>query len=133
MKATVITDASWCPNTKAAGWAAWVKADGYPSRGFSGVVQQLCKSSNEAEIIAAAAGVGVAFRAYGATRILIQSDCDVVGREVWKHLPEDVRLNCAVRYKHVKGHTEIDDKRSWANRWCDEHAKIAMKHLRVLL
>lgn len=129
MRATVIADASWCPQTHAAGWACWIAGDGFKSKGFSGPVHKLCDSSNEAELQAVAIGVGLAHQLYGATNILVQSDCTHVEKHFRPLCPPGLTL----RYKHVKGHTTIKDSRSWANRWCDREAKNNMRYLRALL
>ncbi len=47
---TVFSDASFCPETNAAGWGAWFKADGMPQGVYdSGSVPVLCASSHDAE------------------------------------------------------------------------------------
>jgi hypothetical protein len=130
IRATVITDASWCPEDKVAGWAAWIAGDDFPPQGFSGPTLRYCKSSNDAELVAAAIGCGLAYRMFGATRILIQSDSLAVGKHLLPNLPPDIFQNCTFTFRHVKGHTTIQDSRSWANRWCDEQAKQHMRRLR---
>lgn len=128
--ATVITDASWCPKTRVAGWAAWIAGDSWKSQGFSGPTLRHCQSSNDAELVAAAIGCGLAYRMFGATTILIQSDNTSVGKQLKYNLPDDVRQACLITYRHVKGHTKVNDTRSWANRWADREAKHHMRSLR---
>lgn len=135
MRATVITDASFCPDTKAGGWAVWIAGDIGARIKQSGPFKTNPPSSNDAEIMAAINGCAIAYRA-GARTILIQSDCKGVqdailkGKAIWKaaktlHFPD-----AHIQYRHVKGHTNNPAARSWVNRWCDEQAKKHMKEAR---
>lgn len=144
MKATVITDASFCPRTRAAGWAAWVRVDGRkePIRRY-GAFKQPVASSRDAEMLAAINGVFIATKE-GATEVLVQTDCLAV-----VHMFEGVTVqksikNAFVRAKakagvqgvrmsarHVKGHTSDAAPRSWVNRWCDEQAGKQMRTQRA--
>ncbi|MEM1345568.1 MAG: reverse transcriptase-like protein [Pseudomonadota bacterium] len=144
-RATVITDASFCADTRSAGWAAWIKGDDGLSIQRSGTFNMPPASSLEAETWAAANGVFLAVSA-GARVILLQTDCMTVvhgvqkkGRQapkIWRKnlkmaletLPYAVDLQLSAR--HVKGHTRDGAPRSWVNRWCDKHARRAMKEQR---
>lgn len=144
MKATVITDASFCPQTKAAGWAAWVRIDnqGEPICRY-GSFKQPVSSARDAEMLAAINGVFIAMKE-GATQVLVQTDCLAVvhmfqGVTVQKSIRN--AFACAmskagiagirVSAKHVRGHTNDPASRSWVNRWCDEHAGKQMRANRV--
>ena len=144
---TVITDASFCLKTKAAGWAAWIVLGRDNRLQKSGQLPD-CPSAMEAEMMAALNGIAIAF-AHGAGRVLLQTDCiAVVGcisgkknkwlkaRKRWNPLverafPDGLPKN--VEARHVKGHTRKADARSWVNRWCDEHARAEMRALRRTL
>lgn len=135
MRATVITDASFCPDTKACGWAAWIAPDLGERHRASGRFKDIAGDVNVAEVRAAINGITLAYR-IGARIILIQSDSVAVASAIKKgkwgwaeartlHFPD-----ATVNYRHVKGHTNIQDARSFVNRWCDKEAKRHMKEMR---
>jgi len=79
---TIIADASFCPASRAAGWAAWIKADGRDSALISGAITKIAPaSSGEAEFFAVANAL---FKAVQdgfigpSDRVMIQSDCVAV-------------------------------------------------------
>lgn len=138
MRATVITDASFCSETKAGGWAAWIAYDRGPKGQHSGSFRSRPPNSGVAELQAALNGIWIAYQ-NGARDILIQTDCMAIVHAVQgsggyasayrlarvEHFPQ-----AAVRAKHVKGHSQTSDARSWCNRWCDAQAKIHMRKQR---
>lgn len=135
--ATVISDASWCPETRAAGYACWVVCNGDRVKD-SGPIPFAPVSSNDAEIYALRRGVELARRQFKADALLLQSDCvgalhrfglyggqkksryTPISRTAMKEhfLGEEFKVMC----KHVKGHTSNPDARSYVNRWCDKEA-----------
>ena len=138
--ATVITDASFCPKSKKAGWAAWIKIDGIagPIKRY-GSFKEKVKTSTEAEKLAAANGLFIAHR-MGATGFLLQTDCMSVihlvdGVTKKQRLKDDwkrIMATCGIlgkplRARHVNGHTSTKDARSHVNRWCDKMANKARK------
>lgn len=138
VRATVITDASFCPNTKSGGWAAWVKGDGGIVVKRSGALR-LCENSTHAEVAAAANGCWLA-AASGARELLLQSDCMAVIHilrgackaplllETWRLLMAmPVMQGVVVTGRHVKGHGRVKDARTWVNDWCDREARIYME------
>lgn len=142
--ATVITDASFCHETKASAWAAWVRVRSvrYPIRASGNFKSVNCQSPFQAELFAAANGVALAI-ANGATTILVQTDCLEVVRVFngkRSPLPKGVaqsfgkitkmieQKEVRVTARHVKGHTRRDEPRFYVNRWCDKNAK---KHMRT--
>ena len=140
MRATVITDASFCHQTKAGGWAAWIAYDQGPKGQHSGMFRSRPKDSGTAELQAALNGIWLAYQ-NGARDILIQTDCMPVvhavqgfGTGVYVAIYRDARRqhfpDAAVRAKHVRGHTSTDDARSWCNRWADSAAKKQMRKQR---
>jgi hypothetical protein len=137
-RATVIADASFCPSTRAAGWATWIThnflLDGAPRtvrvKRF-GTFHKSPKNSVEAEVWAAYNGIWLAYNR-GAFDILCQTDCmAAIQRDHTtvrtKHWPE-----ARVEFRHVKGHTAGEDARSWVNNWCDTHARKIMRQQRAL-
>jgi ribonuclease HI len=139
VSATVIADASWCPHTKAAGWAAWVVINHTsPPRVQRvqryGRFHQRPKSSTEAELWAAWNGIWIAHK-LGATDVLCQTDCLSVvqhpgsGRRGHSYPEVSKRYwpGTKVTFRHVKGHTSNPEPRFYVNRWCDTHARKVMK------
>jgi ribonuclease HI len=79
---TIITDASFCPDSRAAGWAAWIKADGRDSALVSGPLTKTAPaSSGEAEFFAVANALFKAVKdgfIGQRDKVMIQSDCVAV-------------------------------------------------------
>lgn len=143
--ATVITDASFCPDTKAAAWAGWVKVDGVREAIKGSGRLRECSDSTLAETMAAANGIWMA-ASRGARHILIQSDCMAVihlveGKSKSPRLLEVMRqlrtYDCmrgvTLSARHVKGHGVIKDTRTWVNDWCDKTAGEIMGKQRAQL
>lgn len=138
LRATVLTDASYCDKTDSGGFAAWVRVDGIPdAMRYSGPLKSPVKSSTFAEVRAALIGIWYAARA-GATHVLIQSDCMTIvhlthGRcknpdlvKLWLDAFARDDMRVMIVAKHVKGHGNIKDARTWVNAWCDDAAKSHM-------
>lgn len=136
---TLFTDASWCPNTRVAGWAAWAKCNGGTMR-QSGAMKSLVESSELAEVMAAANGLHQVVRHFGptpGTTVLVQLDCLGAMRalesgEKWPqvvHEWERLRIGSELRlkYRHVKAHQGGKTPRSWVNGWADREAKAHMR------
>ena len=139
-RATVIADASWCPKTKAAGWAAWItinhQGQTSPQRvRRSGEFNRAPASSTEAELLALLNGIWLA-AVNGATHILAQTDCNGVVHSVRKGRPAELNViraqfpNLTIETRHVKGHTSRDEPRYYVNRWCDHNARRVMRTVR---
>lgn len=126
--ATVIADASFCPDTRAGGWACWVSHQG-PAVKKAGRFHRLPKNSTEAEAWALLNGIWYAAR-LGATHILGQSDCkmamvSIERRKSYKGIPfEELVL------RHVKGHSRRTEPRFYVNNWCDREARKVMRKWR---
>ena len=138
MKATVITDASFCQQTKAGGWAAWIAFDGGAKEQHSGVFRSRPQNSGFAELQAALNGIWFAYRR-GSREILVQTDCLAVVHaakhtgayaEAFRKARVEHFPDAVINAKHVKGHTKTADARSWCNRWCDREAKYKMRQQR---
>lgn len=120
---TLFTDASYCPDTGAWGWAAWCK-HGAPAEtlrhhggGFG------CPGSHTAEVRGIEAGIAMVAAQVdivGKT-VIIQCDCKSALRQadltpLWDLNPKAVRL------KHVKGHQGTKNPRTAVNTWADRAA-----------
>lgn len=135
LRATINTDASFCPHTRAAGWAVWISIDGGIKIKKSGMFKDRPKTSTEAELWAIFNGVWLAAHA-GVTSMLVQGDCmaalahvlrdTMQTRQLHKTLPRPVHI----RTKHVKAHRDTDSARTWVNDWCDTEAKKWMNYQR---
>lgn len=124
---TLFTDASFCPRTRAWGWAAWVKY-GAPAETLrlSGGGKH-CQGSNQAEFLALKYGIqAVATQVPVEGKVIVvQSDC-VSALERIGINPLTEAGAVAVRKKHVKGHQGLKCPRSAVNTWADHEAKQEM-------
>lgn len=142
--ATSITDASFCPNTKASAWAAWVKVDGIlaPIKRH-GYFKVPVAHSEQAELYAALIGIWFA-KEHNALGVLVQTDCisvvDAINGVARKgstletyhrEMAEKGLTHLTLKARHVKGHTAMPDARSWINRWCDQAAGQLMREQRA--
>jgi ribonuclease HI len=126
---TVITDASFCPQTKAAGWAAWIRLGKGKLIKRSGVFKIAPKDCTEAELWAAYNGIHIA-KAKGAEKVLLQTDCLAAINVIKKNKTKNEKGYLELR--HVKGHTNFTGARYWVNRWCDREAKKQMRKQRKI-
>lgn len=132
MRATVITDASFCHKTLASGWAAWITLDTKERIQKSGTFRDHPTSNTHAEQLAMFNAVTLAYLK-GARDVLVQSDC----LAVVKHSPafrprfEEVRLkhfpDCQVQFRWVPGHAGTDEPRLFAQDWCDRESRAIMR------
>lgn len=134
MRATVITDASWCPRSGAGGWAAWITFDGGRRIKQGGAFHRAPANSSEAEMWASLNGVAIAGR-NGATHVLLQTDCMDVVHKIKSRNKKAIYFSrkygvTNVYAKHVKGHTTHVEPRYYCNRWCDKTAKHHMRQQR---
>lgn len=137
--ATAITDASFCHQTRSAGWAAWIRIDGHHAAiKAAGQTKVKPLNSTFAEIYAALNGIWLAHH-HGAEAVLIQTDCMTVVHLVNSRCKnvDMVRLwasgraliPVAVKARHVKGHNlhKVKDARTFVNDWCDKQAYFHME------
>lgn len=124
---TLFTDASYCPDTHAWGWAAWIKY-GAPAETLrlSGGGSH-CQGSNQAELLALQHGIeAVAAQVPVVGKIVVvQSDC-LGALESLVVNPLTMAGATAVRKKHVKGHQGVKCPRSAVNTWTDRAAREEM-------
>lgn len=131
-RATVNTDASFCPRTKAGGWACWIAIDGGLKIKKSGVFHKRPKSAAEAEFWAMLNGAWLAAH-NGATNLLVQGDCTGALKKLRLDTPERRALfvqiphKVTIRTKWVKAHKHTETARHWVNDWCDKQAKRHMR------
>lgn len=139
---TIIADASFCPETKAAGYSVWL-ASNTGRKGFEGTLPKPYDNNvAEAMAIVNALWHGLDSGLLKAnTNVLIQSDSATAiailsgeGRAYNPQLKHAVRYtkdlaqryDLLLRFKHVPGHTSGQDKRTRAQNKCDEDAKAQM-------
>lgn len=133
MYVTMFTDASYCHQTKAAGWAVWIKYGAHPHDQTVRLVGACRRihDSMHAEYVALEEGLKALEKIPLEGKIVVvQSDCTgALAAIETSHL---VRVHGAlsVTKKHVKGHQGLKTARSAVNTWCDAEAKDAMRSLR---
>lgn len=148
MRATIIADASWCPDTKAAGYAFWIASD-RGKQGGSGAFKERVVTSCVAEMMALVNGLHTACKqglVQNADSVLMQTDClgaiqafqgqrgymSPVEQSVVKYYEELLTASSVhVSFRHVKGHTTRKEPRYYINSKCDEFAKKAMRKARA--
>jgi ribonuclease HI len=143
--ATVLVDASWCPDTGAAGYGYWIASDrgkiggGHPMKGK-------LSSSNIAEMQAVCSALFIVQQIgylLPTERVLIQTDseaaiqafmkkrevsidCEKHAVKVYQNLSRGIEVN----FRHIKGHTSRGEPRYLSNKHCDRQAKRAMAQAR---
>lgn len=154
MRVTIISDASWCPNTRAAGYGFWSVSERGRHAG-GGSFKAGAKSAMHAEMMAIVNALHVTLAlgiAAKGDRVLIQTDClygiytfegrGLMGKKARKRnaflspvvdlFKEHVRANdLTVEFRHVRGHTSVADQRSMAQRHADARARVGMKKARA--
>lgn len=147
MNVTLICDASYCDKHKVAGYGWWIACQ-RGKIGGAGRMTQDVENNNTAEMMAICntiwEGVNKGVIHMGDT-LLIQSDClsamdKMKGVQEAVTLQEKAILNyfdktvarnrLSIQFRHVRGHTNVDDRRSVANRMCDKRAKAEMRAAR---
>lgn len=145
---TINTDASFCPDTKAGGYAFYIRGDDFKLT-KAGSFKYKVKNPTDAEakcIINALHTLSI--------QSLPQVDVIVINTDSktcidhmsglqpsklygrGKALAHRIKNKCRaeeVKFKHVKAHTGKNDSRSWVNEWCDQQAKVWMRKKRAEL
>lgn len=146
---TLFTDASFCPTTRLASYAAWAKADGQVLR-KSGMLKDLPENSTEAEIKAIINGlyfVLVEMRPPEGSWIIAQTDCKTamdlfLGKvrsvPAWNGftsviLPKLHQAKVKTDFRHVKAHKGNSSPKNAVNTWCDQEARRLMRAARKAL
>lgn len=146
---TIISDASHCPETKIGGFGFWAVSNRGRHAG-SGSFKKKFRGSTPAEAAAIVNAVFISLRlgiAAKGDRVLIQTDSlhsinhftgvakkckdpDVkAAKAELEKLTAEHELT--LEFRHVRGHTRVDDQRSKAQRHTDLRAKAAMKKARA--
>lgn len=151
-RVTIVSDASVCPTTGAAGYGFWCVSNRGRHAG-GGAFKTPSRNPNLAEIMAIANALHVALAlgiAAAGDRILIQTDSicaiDVLDgrtrrRKALEHLfaagdayqKRKLEHSLTVEFRHVKGHSKVEDSRSLAQRHADRRARKGMKDARATL
>ena len=148
MHVTILSDASYCPKYKVAGYGFWI-ACSRGKLGGGGQILEDVEDTNAAEMMAICNAVW-----HGVTdqliergdKLLIQTDSlaaidrlrgqrvvtvtDQQKRIVAYYEKAVCRLELNVQLRHVKGHTIHQEARFVANRMCDKRAKEEMRAAR---
>lgn len=142
-------DASYCHTNKVAGYGYWI-ASGRGKKGGGGPIQSDVDNNNIAEMMAIYNAVWKGLEAdliHNGDELLIQSDSlramdSLAHRLRTPPTPQESqvveyfdrmcnRWGLNVRFKHVKGHSGVQDQRSAANRHCDRRAKDGLRLARL--
>ena len=145
MLVTIMTDASVCPSG-AAGYGFWIVSQrgGTPGGApFKTPIKDSYEGEFKAVVNAIAYGLKQELIEYG-DEVLVQLDnkgvVDILKNKLAPR--EDLQAahrilkrtlqtnNIKLRARHVKGHSNVKDQRSKANKMCDMRARLAMKEAR---
>lgn len=144
MLVTIFTDASHCPETKSAGYGYWIISDRGHLKGgaeFKSTVKNIHQAESMA-VVNALYGAILAGIAQKGDTILVQSDSTPALNileylckkeeyvEIIKEWSRLTREMDKVIYRHVKAHSGAKDARSYANRYCDNVARVSMRRMR---
>lgn len=148
MRVTIIADASYCPDTKAAGYGYWIASE-RGKRGGGGPLRSPIDGSGAAEMMALCNALTVAINAKLVLEgdfVLLQTDCQSAlyafeglrnhsmtrhEREACVALRELQHANkLKFGFRHVKGHSNRAEARYITNNRCDERAKEGMRFAR---
>lgn len=129
---TMFCDASFCPQTKAYGWAMWAKHGTPATTERESGSGQGALNSTDAELVALTEGI----------KALIRNEVPIAGRIIVIQSDSTGALNKLdikplklagarfVKLKHVKGHQGLRNPRAAVNTWCDTEAKRRMRAVR---
>lgn len=144
MRVTIIADASYCSQTKAAGYGWWAASE-RGKRGGGGSIKVRVDGSSAAEMMALVNALHRAIEfavVLGGDHILLQTDCmSAIDAFEGKRtmLTKDERTakislfklkrehNITFSFRHVKGHSNRPEARYVTNNLCDERAKLGMR------
>jgi ribonuclease HI len=144
MRITMICDASYCDRHRVAGYGFWIASQRGKLGGAGNIVDEV-ENNNTAEMMAICNAIWKGIEAaliQRSDQLLIQSDClsamdkmkglqkavTAQERSVLAYYLRTVQENgLHVTFRHVRGHTSIDEPRYAANRLCDRTAKAQMR------
>lgn len=139
---TINTDASFCPVTKASGYAYWIVSDSFVIK-EAGFFKTKTDNSTHAEIKCIGNAIYTLLKRKKLPKVkwlIINTDSkqEISSIELAKnnhskttqelHLKLINRIESQINhFRHVKAHSKIQDKRTFVNDWCDIEAKKYMK------
>lgn len=139
--ATILVDASWCEETKVAGYGYWIASD----RGKVGGGDKLkgpVESCNLAEMQAICSTLFIVQQiqfVLPRERVLVRTDSEAAilafkkKRNLSKNEQSTVEIydmlahGIEISFRHIKGHTGSKEKASIGNQICDQTARKYMK------
>jgi len=141
--ATINTDASFCPMTRAAGYALWISSDLGKVKKHD--ILKEARHSIEAEMQAIANAISVLqnhefYRGKKFDKVWINSDCTHALKKI-KSRSEETDAEKFIKKtldtiiaetgeflcRHVKAHKMTGSSRSYVNDWCDRRSRESMK------
>ena len=144
MNVTIICDASYCPDTKVGGYGFWIASE-RGKRGGKGLIKVQMESSLIAEMVAVCSSLHRAWQLSlikPLDEVLLQTDCQSAidifeGKRGERQGQQLIYVNhfkdcleefgISVRFRHVKGHTNLTGARYYINRRCDKDAYEQMR------
>lgn len=141
---TVYTDASYCPKTKAGGWACWIRYEQNRLE-FNGPLKELAHDSTDAELraIANALVMALKYAGEGVRYFVIVTDSQLsidamtgkLGRtsktkkyyDIAQIITGMIPDGCKVKFNKVKAHSNHDGARSYINKIVDKAASKGRK------
>ncbi|QJI53383.1 RNAseH [Alteromonas phage vB_AcoS-R7M] len=147
--ATIIADASFCPDLKVGGYGFWIAGDNGKLAG-EGMFKRTVPNNNVAELYALINALHQAVTegiVPDRSAVLLQSDCmaalDALKGRRTNILDEEIEAvewfksfiakhHIHTRFKHVKGHSSNPGNRYTSNNACDRRARRQMKKARQL-
>lgn len=149
-RATIIADASYCNETRVAGYGYWIASDRGKLGGGGRMTTEQVVTSTAAEVMAIANSIHHAIAAglvQEGDELLVQTDCQGAINAFMRLRPNlaqqeqhavkyveglEERFKLKIRYKHVEGHSSKPGARFVANHMCDKRAKEAMRAARTV-
>lgn len=128
---TVFTDGSWCPDTKAYGYAVWIRDGQKPihmfgAGGFGG------RDSYHVESMGLAAAVKYILENCSVAERVLVIQCDNIGALNSLDVKQFKKLGAKfIKRKHVKAHTSHKTNRSKVNELVDNLAGQYMREYRA--
>lgn len=140
----MLADASHHPKHKVGGYGFWIASERGKLPG-GGPFKNRVRDNNAAEMMAIVNALYEGARAgliQEGDFVLIQTDSAYAIERFWGRIPlrnNDAqaafdqfhallkRLDLRYDFRHVKGHSNVNDARSMANRMCDKRAKLGME------
>jgi len=150
MLVTIMVDASWCPDTKAAGYGAWLASERRRCR-FTGQIQSTVSQAMVAEEMAIVNAIAGALKrgvALAGDTILVRTDCQAAIQLLQKYRKPSAKeedeivsafdyfvkkYGLQMRFKHIKGHSSNQNRASVSNTVCDRHAREQMQKARAII